>query len=123
VEDDSGGRGGHPQAAGPQSLHHRQLRQLRILPELVDEYTDMVKHLVDRYYTGVTRYTTSTFLRMKLGDALQKRDVAPHIYESGAEARRALKTDRRVAVRYRTFSFFVKQGAMDAQAWRHRGTP
>ncbi|MGW8187169.1 MAG: acyl CoA:acetate/3-ketoacid CoA transferase, partial [Desulfobacterales bacterium] len=37
-----------------------------IMPELVDEYTDMVKYLVDRYYTGVTRYTTSTFLRMKL---------------------------------------------------------
>ena len=64
-----------------------------ILPELVDEYTDMVKYLVDHYYTGVTRYTTSTFLRMKLGDALQRRDVAPHIYESGKEARQALKVD------------------------------
>jgi len=64
-----------------------------ILPELVDEYTDMVKYLVDHYYTGVTRYTTSTFLRMKLGDALQRRDVAPHIYESSQEARQALKAD------------------------------
>ena len=64
-----------------------------ILPELVDEYTDMVKYLVDRYYTGVTRYTTSTFLRMKLGDALQRRDVAPHIYESSQEARQALKAE------------------------------
>jgi hypothetical protein len=27
---------------------------------------------------------------MKLGDALKKRDVAPHIYESGEEARQAL---------------------------------
>jgi propionate CoA-transferase len=62
-----------------------------ILPDLVDEYTDMVKYLVDNYYTGVTRYTTSTFLRLKLGDALQKRDVAPHIYESSEEASRALK--------------------------------
>ena len=62
-----------------------------ILPHLVDEYTDMVKHLVDHYYSGVTRYTTSTFLRMKLGDALQKRDVAPHIYESSTEASLALK--------------------------------
>ncbi len=61
-----------------------------IVPEIVDEYTDMVKFLVDNYYSGVTRYTTSTFLRMKLGDALKKRDVAPHIYESGAEARAAL---------------------------------
>jgi propionate CoA-transferase len=64
-----------------------------ILPDLLDEYTAMVKYLIDRYYTGVTRYTTSTFLRMKLGDALQKRDVAPHIYKSSEEARIALKTD------------------------------
>lgn len=62
-----------------------------ILPDLVDEYTDMVKYLVDHYYTDVTRYTTSAFLRMKLGGALQKRDVTPHIYESNEEASRALK--------------------------------
>lgn len=62
-----------------------------IMPDVVDEYTDMVKYLVDHYYSGVTRYTTSTFLRMKLGDALLKRDVAPHIYESSAEARQALR--------------------------------
>ncbi len=65
-----------------------------ILPDIVDEYTDMVKYLVDTYYTGVTRYTTSTFLRMKLGDALKRRDVAPHIYESSQEARKALSDER-----------------------------
>lgn len=64
-----------------------------ILPELVDEYTDAVKDLVNNYYEGVTRYTTSTFLRMKLGESLKKRDVAPHIYESREEARKALKRD------------------------------
>jgi propionate CoA-transferase len=62
-----------------------------ILPDLVDEYIEMVKYVVNKYYTGVTRYTTSTFLRMKLGDALQKRGVKPHIYESSEEAKRALK--------------------------------
>jgi propionate CoA-transferase len=62
-----------------------------ILPEIIEEYTDMVKFLVDNYYSGVTRYTTSTFLRMKLGDALKKRDVAPHIYESSEEAKMKLK--------------------------------
>jgi hypothetical protein len=30
---------------------------------------------------------------MKLGDALKKRNVAPHIYESGDDARAALKMD------------------------------
>jgi len=62
-----------------------------ILPDLVEEYSDMVKFLVDNYYSGVTRYTTSAFLRIKLGDALQKRDVAPHIYESHEDAKAALK--------------------------------
>jgi propionate CoA-transferase len=62
-----------------------------ILPDLVDEYTEMVKYLVNKYYSGVTRYTTSTFLRMKLGDALQRRGVKPHIYESSKEAEEALK--------------------------------
>ncbi len=61
-----------------------------ILPDLVDEYMEMVKGLVDRLYSGVTRYTTSAFLRMKLGGALEKRGVAAHIYESPEEARQAL---------------------------------
>ena len=57
-----------------------------IAPELVDAWTEMVKALVERYYWGVTRYTTSNFLRMKLGDALAQRGLAPHIYESAEEA-------------------------------------
>lgn len=64
-----------------------------ILPDLVDEYTEMVKYLVNKYYLEVTRYTTSTFLRMKLGDSLQKRGVKPHIYESHEEAHKALKKE------------------------------
>jgi len=62
-----------------------------IFPDVVDPYTDMVKFLMDNYYSGATRYTTSAFLRMKLGDALAQRGVAPHIYEKAEEARAALK--------------------------------
>ena len=62
-----------------------------IEPELVGEYTDTVKNIVQTYYTSVTRYTASTFLRMKLGEALKERNVASHIYESLEEARQALK--------------------------------
>ena len=51
----------------------------------------MVQGLVDRFYSGVTRYTTSSFLRLKLGEALQQRNVAPHIYESAEEARAHLR--------------------------------
>jgi propionate CoA-transferase len=62
-----------------------------IEPAMLEPWSEMVKGLVDRHYWGVTRYTTSGFLRMKLGDALARRGVAPHIYESGDEAREHLK--------------------------------
>lgn len=62
----------------------------QIHPELMEPYTAMVTHIVTTYYSGVTRYTTSTFLKMKLKDALSSRGVAPHIYETGAEAMRVL---------------------------------
>jgi hypothetical protein len=57
-----------------------------ILPELLDEYSTAVRGLVEKFYSGVSRYTTSGFLRMKLGEALEKRGVAPHIFQSAAEA-------------------------------------
>ena len=44
-----------------------------------------------RHYSRVTRYTTSAFLRAKLGDALLERGVAPHIFESVADARKHLE--------------------------------
>lgn len=63
-----------------------------IYPEIVDEYTNMIVRLTETYYSTVTRYTTSAFLRMKLGMALQERDVAPHIYDTREQARKALNT-------------------------------
>lgn len=53
---------------------------------VVEEYSDMVKGLVDRCYTHVSRYTTSAFLRMKLGEALGHRGLSSHIFESHREA-------------------------------------
>lgn len=44
-----------------------------IFPDVVDAYSEMLKDLGARYYCGVTRYTTSSFLKMKLGDALHRR--------------------------------------------------
>jgi propionate CoA-transferase len=63
----------------------------RIEPDLLDAYSAMVRGLMDKYYADVTRYTTSGFLRMKLGRALERRGVAPHIYESAAEAETSLR--------------------------------
>jgi len=62
-----------------------------IFPDIIDEYSTMVRDLVDRFYSGVTRYTTSSFLRAKLGDALKQRALAPHIYESAEEATTQLR--------------------------------
>ncbi|HEX4597316.1 MAG TPA: acyl CoA:acetate/3-ketoacid CoA transferase [Burkholderiaceae bacterium] len=55
-------------------------------PEVIGAYTDMVRDLAQRFYLDVTRYTTSAFLRRKLGQALKQRGVAPHIFESADEA-------------------------------------
>jgi propionate CoA-transferase len=61
-----------------------------IVPELVDDYVEMVKGLMEARYGDVTRYAGNSFLRMKLGEALEKRSIAPQFYESASEARRGL---------------------------------
>jgi propionate CoA-transferase len=68
-----------------------------IFPDIIDEYSSMVRGLVDRFYSGVTRYTTSSFLRAKLGDALKRREMAPHIFETIEEASTQLDTERKSA--------------------------
>jgi propionate CoA-transferase len=57
-----------------------------IYPDILDEYSAMVRDLADRFYSGATRYSTNGFLRAKLGDALSRRSLAPHIHESAEEA-------------------------------------
>jgi propionate CoA-transferase len=65
-----------------------------VLPDALDAYSDMVRDVAGRHYSHVTRYTTSAFLRSKLGEALQERDVAPHIFESAEEAHEHLERIR-----------------------------
>ncbi len=62
-----------------------------VAPEVIDEYSDMVRALARAHYSRVTRYTTSAFLRVKLGEALRQRGVAPHIFESAEQARAHLR--------------------------------
>lgn len=59
--------------------------------ELVDDYIAMVKGLMDRHYIDVTRYASSTFQRLKLGEAFAKARVAPHLYANAMEAREHLR--------------------------------
>jgi hypothetical protein len=51
-----------------------------------DPYAAMVRYMETHYYTTASRYTTSAFLRLKLGEALARRRVAPHIFETADEA-------------------------------------
>jgi len=53
---------------------------------VADTYAAMVRYMETHYYTTASRYTTSAFLRLKLGEALARRRVAPHIFETQAEA-------------------------------------
>jgi propionate CoA-transferase len=57
-----------------------------LAPDLADTYTSAVRSLAERFYDSVTRYTTSSFMRLKLSGHLTERGMAPHIYESHQEA-------------------------------------
>lgn len=53
---------------------------------VADTYAAMVRYMETHYYTTASRYTTSAFLRLKLGEALSRRRVAAHIFETREEA-------------------------------------
>jgi propionate CoA-transferase len=63
-----------------------------LAPEVEDAWAAMVHEVVERHYQQVTRYTSSGFLRAKLGPALAARGVAPSLFDSAAEARAGLKS-------------------------------
>jgi propionate CoA-transferase len=63
----------------------------RMDDSVYDAYAKMIRYLEKTYYATVTRYTTSAFMRAKLGEELTKRDVAPHVFETAAEAQAFLK--------------------------------
>ncbi|MGI9025598.1 MAG: hypothetical protein ACR2GP_08430 [Burkholderiaceae bacterium] len=58
---------------------------------VMDEYAEMVLYLMGRYYTHVSRYTTSAFMRLKRGEAIEERGMASHIYETQREALESAK--------------------------------
>ena len=57
----------------------------RLDDDVASEYAEMVRDMENAHYTRVSRYTTSAFMRVKLGRELT-RTVRPHIFESKAEA-------------------------------------
>lgn len=64
--------------------------RFRFDDDVADAYVDMVRAMEEAWYSRVSRYTTSAFMRVKLGRALTRR-VAPHIFETQAEARAFLQ--------------------------------
>jgi propionate CoA-transferase len=61
-----------------------------IVPELSDAWFAMAADVESLYYNHVSRYTTSAFMRLKLGEALGSRDVALHIFETPQQARTSI---------------------------------
>ena len=57
-----------------------------LAPDVADAYASGARGLAERYYESVSRYTTSSFMRLKLNVHLSERGLAPHIYESRREA-------------------------------------
>jgi propionate CoA-transferase len=70
-------------------------------PLVIDYHAQRIERIEQDFYTSCTRYSTGAFLRMKLGKALEKRKVAPHLFESDKQARKALAKymDERTAAR------------------------
>jgi propionate CoA-transferase len=66
----------------------------RIDAAVADTYAAMVRYMETHYYTTASRYTTSAFLRLKLGEALARRRVAPHIFETRQEAHDFVESHR-----------------------------
>ena len=62
---------------------------------VIDDYAAMVRYLVDTYYSEISRYTTSAFMRLKLGEAIERRGVPPHIFERQDEAQSFLEDPAR----------------------------
>ena len=78
-------------------IFHRAGR--RFMAVINYDSSDIASHMADKWfsmaadvertcYDHASRYTTSAFMRLKLGDALSRRDVAPHIFETSADAHR-----------------------------------
>lgn len=60
--------------------------QFHISEDTYDDYADMDRYMLEHYYTKITRFATSAFMRMKLGEAFTRRNIAPHVFEKKEDA-------------------------------------
>jgi len=66
-----------------------------ISPKMASKFADALSRLQREYFLTATRYTTSAFLRQKLGQDLKNRAIPPHIFETREEAATFVKTEQR----------------------------
>jgi len=67
-------------------------------PAVSDTYFSMIAYLEQRYYSSASRYSTSAFMRLKLGEGLSERHVAPHIFETQDDAQQFARSQRKAEV-------------------------
>jgi propionate CoA-transferase len=68
----------------------------KINENIYDCYADMDRHMLKHYYTTITRYSTSAFMRMKLDQAFSERNIATHVFERKEEAQAFLKSNEKL---------------------------
>jgi propionate CoA-transferase len=66
--------------------------RFRINQDMYDAYAEMDRYFLAHYFTNITRYATSAFMRAKLGEAFSQRNIAPHVFERKEEAQAFLAT-------------------------------
>ena len=69
----------------------------RIAEDLFDDYAEMIAYMMKHHYATTTRYTTSAFMRLKMQEALDRRGVAPHVFERAEETHDILNGGKRTA--------------------------
>jgi propionate CoA-transferase len=67
----------------------------RIAEDLYDDYAEMIAYMSENHYLTTARYSTSAFMRLKMLEALDKRGLAPHIFESAEEAHGAVAAGKK----------------------------
>ena len=68
---------------------------ISIAPRMAGRFANVLSRLELDYYLTATRYTTSAFLRQKLGQDLKNRSISPHIFETREEAAAYVKKSGR----------------------------
>ena len=59
---------------------------ISVAPRLAGKFVNLLSQLEYDYYLTSTHYTTSAFLRQKLGEDFKQRSIQPHIFETKQEA-------------------------------------